>query len=417
MAVSKHHIAYYWIKQTLVPFLHYAFAATLPYPADISVQIQQAIDFCLHKPDHPSDGDDLVFERIFMAIMHRHKNLAPDLEVVVGNLEPLAKYLIRRAQLKGPYELLGRSDIGSGAWVEHERRRLSNLELEPEEADNGGSYAQQQVKVWPDRLPELRPPARPPPTQTKLPPAECDIDPRLVYAQPGHFAATDLPAELTADEDSLYRCQNHELEQYHSRRPQQDIHSPTALIQVSNSPYMLPGTALVNAPITYSSSYRQQQQPPQQPAPAPVYTQQVKQQTPPLWHTSKYASSSTCADVAASSRLYKHIRMDCAHAAIYSCAAFTNAAPVSSNSLDSVPTSSTFRSTTTVQSANQADWIFHSAPSNLVSSAAILRVTLRFTAHTIVDHSKQGLRPPPRQRLDQCRTAASPGDRCQSDSA
>lgn len=137
MAVPKHPIAHDWIKQTLVPFLFHAFTATLPHPADISEQIERSIDFCHRKPDHPSDGDDLVFERIFMAIMHRHKDSEPELEMVVDNLEPLAKYLIRRAQLKGPYDLLGRTDIASGAWVEHERQRLADLVLEPEEAKEG----------------------------------------------------------------------------------------------------------------------------------------------------------------------------------------------------------------------------------------------------------------------------------------
>lgn len=113
-----------------------------------------------------SDGDDLVFERIFMAIMHRHKNLAPDLIMVVENLEPLAKYLIRRAQLKGPYELLGRSDVGSGAWVEYEWDRLSNLLVESEDAEDGMLCTQQQVRVWSNRIAELRLLVRPPSVAT-----------------------------------------------------------------------------------------------------------------------------------------------------------------------------------------------------------------------------------------------------------
>lgn len=137
MTADKHPIAHQWIKQTLVPFLLFAFIATLPYPADISEEIQRSIDFALVKPDHHSDGDDVIFERIFMAIMHRHKNLAPDLTMVVDNLELCATYLIRRAQLKGPFELLGRTDIGSSAWMEHEGQRLSNLLPEHEEAEDG----------------------------------------------------------------------------------------------------------------------------------------------------------------------------------------------------------------------------------------------------------------------------------------
>lgn len=137
MTVFKHPIAHHWIKQTLVPFLLFAFASILPYPADISEEIQRSIDFALVKPDHPSDDDDMMFERIFMAIMHRHKNLAPDLTLVVDNLEPCAKYLIRRAQLKGPFELLARTDVGSDAWMEREWQRLSKLVVEPEEAQDG----------------------------------------------------------------------------------------------------------------------------------------------------------------------------------------------------------------------------------------------------------------------------------------
>lgn len=72
-----------------------------------------------------------------MAIMHRHKDLAPDLIMVVDNLEPCAKYLIRRAQLKGPFELLERSDVGSSAWMQHEEQRLSHLVVEREGAEAG----------------------------------------------------------------------------------------------------------------------------------------------------------------------------------------------------------------------------------------------------------------------------------------
>lgn len=139
MTVHKRPITHHWLKQTLVPFLLFAFASTLPYPADISAEVQRSIDFALVKPDHDSDGDDVIFERMFMAIMNRHKNFAPDLSLVVDNLEHCAKYLIRRAQLKGPFELLGRTDVGSSAWVEHEWQRLTNAPEEREEIGHGTS--------------------------------------------------------------------------------------------------------------------------------------------------------------------------------------------------------------------------------------------------------------------------------------
>jgi hypothetical protein len=139
MTAYKHPIAHHWIKQTLVPFLLFAFASMLPYPADILAEIQHSIDFALVKPDHLSDGDDMIFERIFMALMHRNQDLAPDLTMVVDNLESCAKYLIRRAQVKGPFKLLERTDVGRSAWMESERQRLNNLTAERKEAGNGMS--------------------------------------------------------------------------------------------------------------------------------------------------------------------------------------------------------------------------------------------------------------------------------------
>jgi hypothetical protein len=87
--------------------------------------------------DFPTDGDDLVFERICQAIQFRYKNLAPDLSVVTDNMESLAKFLLRHAQLKGSYELLGRMNVASGAWREYEAWRLECLRLAAEKEKNG----------------------------------------------------------------------------------------------------------------------------------------------------------------------------------------------------------------------------------------------------------------------------------------
>ncbi|KAJ4985149.1 hypothetical protein SVAN01_09376 [Stagonosporopsis vannaccii] len=221
MTVHKHPIAHHWIRHTLLPFLLYAFASTLPYPADISGEIQRSIDFCLQKADHPSDGDDLVFERIFMAIMHRHKNLAPDLEMVVDHLEPLAKYLIRRAQLKGPYELLERQDVGSAAWMMYEQQRLKKLMFELEDVRKGTLCAEERTRRQPDCVPDRVPPTRLHASPAEAPPAESDIDPRLVHAQQGHFTAASIPVRLTVGEDSYYRYRNREYKEHSLRRQQQ----------------------------------------------------------------------------------------------------------------------------------------------------------------------------------------------------
>jgi hypothetical protein len=79
-----------------------------------------------------------------MAIEFRYKNTAPELKCLTENLDNLARFLIRRAQVKGPYELLGRMNIGSGAWQEHENGRLERLReaVEKERLDNSMLYTQ-----------------------------------------------------------------------------------------------------------------------------------------------------------------------------------------------------------------------------------------------------------------------------------
>ncbi|KAH6639570.1 hypothetical protein C7974DRAFT_410530 [Boeremia exigua] len=265
MAVHKHSITDDWTTQTLVPFLYYAFASTLPYPADISDHIRRAIDFCLQKPDHPSDGDDLIFERVFMAIMHRHKNLAPDLEMVVDNLEPLAKYLIRRAQLKGPYELLDRSDIGSDAWIEYEQQRRGKLVIEPK-------------AIQSEQLPPMRSSTAP----SKAPPAEDNLDPRLVHAQPGHFTATYFPTQLTTDEDRHYRRQNRDYEYNRAHKQQKQIHGPIVSTQSRDTSH---GRSNIDRISTFAQSRphalheEQHQRPPQ--VPAYVHHRPQDQAVPP----------------------------------------------------------------------------------------------------------------------------------------
>jgi hypothetical protein len=69
----------------------------------------------------------LFFERVYLAIEHPHKNLSPDLAWVTNDIDALATLLIRRAQFRGPYELLGGMGIASGAWREYERRRLEEM--------------------------------------------------------------------------------------------------------------------------------------------------------------------------------------------------------------------------------------------------------------------------------------------------
>jgi hypothetical protein len=84
-----------------------------------------------------ADGDDLIFERILHAIKSRHKNLAPDLDFITENLETLAKFFIRRAQVHGPYELLGRVNIASYRWRKYEEERLELMRAEGKKEEQG----------------------------------------------------------------------------------------------------------------------------------------------------------------------------------------------------------------------------------------------------------------------------------------
>jgi hypothetical protein len=86
-----------------------------------------------------SDGDDLLFERICHGVQFQYKGFAPDLKMVTDNPEALARYLIRRAQVKGPYELGGRMNIASGALREYEAARLERLRQSAEKEEQGTS--------------------------------------------------------------------------------------------------------------------------------------------------------------------------------------------------------------------------------------------------------------------------------------
>jgi hypothetical protein len=50
--------------------------------------------------DFPTDGDDLVFERICQAIQFRYKNLAPDLSVVTDKYGEFGEILTPTCPIK-----------------------------------------------------------------------------------------------------------------------------------------------------------------------------------------------------------------------------------------------------------------------------------------------------------------------------
>lgn len=84
--------------------------------------------------DHGLGSSDLLVERIMVAIDHPHMDFAPDLEFITSNMQQISTVLIRRAEVKGPYELCSRSvNIASDAWRKYEDKRLENIAVAAEE--------------------------------------------------------------------------------------------------------------------------------------------------------------------------------------------------------------------------------------------------------------------------------------------
>lgn len=127
--------------------------------------------------------------------------------MVTENLEPLAKFLIRRAQLKGPYELLGHMNMGERLLRRIDWHIMANRAI-----------------------------ARP----TLLKPAltENQIDPRLVYAQPGQWVLPDDSGILTVNQDQHYRRQNQLLVKY--RQPRNFLPSWEQQLQSAATPNVQP---------------------------------------------------------------------------------------------------------------------------------------------------------------------------------
>ncbi|KAF2124518.1 hypothetical protein P153DRAFT_411588 [Dothidotthia symphoricarpi CBS 119687] len=261
MSIPKLPIEPLWVEHILVPFLRYAFSSTLPYDADLTPQVQRAIAFCLVKPDYPTDGDDLLFERVFMAILHRYKDLAPDLILVTANLEPLAKFLIRRAQLKGPFKLLERSHVASDAWVEYEEKRIACLVEQDRSGEEGTHMAQTDSNGFANPVHGSLLSARPAVEPPKAAPTEAVIDPRLLHAQPGQYIAPGLSATIAPADDEYYRRQNRLLEGVHARNAATS--SWVRQLQAAATPVLtdLPQNHVSGVYANHGSPYQQQHTP------------------------------------------------------------------------------------------------------------------------------------------------------------
>jgi hypothetical protein len=165
--------------------------------------------------------DDLDFERVYFAIEYRHRGLPAELNELTENLEPLARFLIRRAQLKGPYELMRRDVQPSETWKKYESIRLTQLA-----AANAGSMC----ALSPDLLLTERlltsttvlncsvpiVPCQPESTTSIIarPPTDHNIDPRLLYALPGALVGKEFSGSLTMSEMQLHQRRNRDIEAF-----------------------------------------------------------------------------------------------------------------------------------------------------------------------------------------------------------
>ncbi|KAH7406624.1 hypothetical protein DE146DRAFT_647967 [Phaeosphaeria sp. MPI-PUGE-AT-0046c] len=260
MDQPKWPLSRYWVEQTLTPYLRYAFSHELAYDEDISPKVQSALNFCMRKPDHSSDGNDLILERICHAVDFQYKDIAPDLSIVTKDLESMARWLIRYAQVKGPYELLGRMNIGSGAWQEYEVKRLKMLKL--------AAKKERDVRLF------LTP--SPPP---KTAPSEDQIDPRLVLATSGQYVSPDLNRTLTILEDQYLRTQVRRAREY------REMHPPalSCLQQVQRAAggnQLLPYSQQ-NNDAEWTHPQQSQHELPSRPTHAPSYIQHLGQRQSP----------------------------------------------------------------------------------------------------------------------------------------
>lgn len=58
-----------------------------------------------------------------MSVIHRHLGHDPEIAPFTEGIMPLTRYLVRRAMIRGPFELLGRDWVGSKEWMEEMEKR------------------------------------------------------------------------------------------------------------------------------------------------------------------------------------------------------------------------------------------------------------------------------------------------------
>lgn len=111
-----------WEADELIPFLRYAFSHTNHYDHNyIPCVLQARNEFVNGRTPNLNSFPNADFESVFLRVMHRHSIRDEDVETIVGDVDILARYLVQKYMLEGEYELLGRSEIASKAWLEKRR--------------------------------------------------------------------------------------------------------------------------------------------------------------------------------------------------------------------------------------------------------------------------------------------------------
>jgi hypothetical protein len=60
---------------------------------------------------------------MFMSVMNRHNTRDTEIAPYTERVTPLVRYLVRRAMIKGPYELMDRKWTGTEKWVKEMKER------------------------------------------------------------------------------------------------------------------------------------------------------------------------------------------------------------------------------------------------------------------------------------------------------
>jgi hypothetical protein len=116
-----------WETAELIPFLRYAFSHTHAYDHDYVPYVLQARRALAHDQAlNVNTFPNADFESVFLCAMHRHSIRDVSAEAIVDDPDTLAQFLMQKYLSEGDYELLGRSDIASKAWVE--KRKVKEME-------------------------------------------------------------------------------------------------------------------------------------------------------------------------------------------------------------------------------------------------------------------------------------------------